>query len=68
MKKHAVMMIFALSTMVVGVIWAIFFAEIIMNNLPFPEMFLAGLITYLLVVVVFYFQLLLKKVENCKKN
>jgi len=47
-----------------GCVFASFVAEMFLNTQPLAEMFIAGLLIYLCIVVVFCTRLILKKLPN----
>ncbi|MTI47824.1 MAG: hypothetical protein FH761_08285 [Firmicutes bacterium] len=68
MKDIFLYIIIGITTAFFGCIFAVFVAEMLLNALPLAEMFVAGLLIYLCIVVVFCTCLIIKKLNNVRNS
>lgn len=60
--------IIGIFTTVIGCVLAVFIAEVFFNALPLAEMFIAGLVIYLSIVVIICTRLIMKKMNEISQK
>lgn len=63
LKEIFLYVIIGIATACVGCIFAVFVAEFFLNAQPLADMFVAGLVIYLCIVIVFCTCLIIKKIK-----